>query len=220
MEAVKNRDVIKIVSELVIKELLKSGFTINNDYSKVPVSISARHLHVSQRDLEILFGQGYQMKKLKDISQPGQYAAEEKVTIVGPKNKIENVRILGPVRKETQVEISSTDARVLGVKSVVRQSGVLDGTPGLTIIGPKGTLIIDKGCIVTERHIHMTPNDAKNYEVIDGQIVKVKVNSVKGGILDNVYVRVREDFALDMHIDVDDSNAFAIKNGDKLEILK
>lgn len=220
MEAVKNRDMIELISKLVIQELHKNGVALGQDYTKVPVSISARHIHLSKEHLEILFGQGYQLTKFKDISQPGQYAAEEKVTIVGPKNTIKNVRILGPIRKETQVEVSTTDTRVLGVKPVVRQSGVLNGTPGLTIIGPNGQVTLDKGCIVTERHIHMTPNDAQNYEVQDGQVVGVKVDSVRGGILENVYVRVREDFALDMHIDVDDSNAFGINNGEKLEIIK
>ena len=220
MEAVKNRDMIELISKLVIQELQKSGVTIEKDYTKVPVSISARHIHLTKEHLEILFGQGYELTKFKDISQPGQYAAKEKVTIIGPKNSIKNVRILGPIRKETQIEVSTTDTRVLGVKPVVRQSGVLNGTPGLTIVGPKGQVTLEKGCIVTERHIHMTPEDAINYKVEDGEVVGVKVDSIRGGILQNVYVRVREDFALDMHIDVDDSNAFGINNGEKLEIIK
>lgn len=220
MESVKNKDMIELISKLVIQELNKSGVMVESDYTKIPVSISARHIHLSKEHLEILFGQGYQLTKFKDISQPGQYAAEEKVTIVGPKNSIKNVRILGPLRQETQVEVSTTDTRSLGIKPVVRQSGVLNGTPGLTIIGPKGQVTLGKGCIVAERHIHMTPEEARNYKVENGQAVGVKVNGVKGGILQNVYVRIREDFSLDMHIDVDDSNAFAINNGDRLEIIK
>lgn len=220
MDNLKNKETISLITELVIKELISKGIKIEKERNLVPVSISARHIHLRREDLDVLFGANYNLTKVKDISQPGQFAAEEKVIIVGPKGKIEKVRVLGPVRKESQVEISVRDARTLGVKAEIRQSGNHKGTPGLTIIGPRGSIEILQGCIVAERHIHMTPEDAVSFGVTDGQKVFVKVNSERGGILDNVFIRVREDFALDMHVDVDDSNAFLIKNRDMLEILK
>lgn len=220
MDNIKNKETISLITELVLKEIIAQGIEIQRERNLVPVSISARHIHLKREHLEILFGVGHTLTKVKDISQPGQFASEEKVILVGPRGKIENVRVLGPLRKETQVEISTADARNLGVKAEVRESGNHDGTPGLTIIGPRGVIDIPKGCIVAERHIHMTSEDTVSFGVRDGQKVCVKVNSVRGGILDNVFIRVREDFALDMHIDVDDSNAFFIKNGDMLEILK
>jgi putative phosphotransacetylase len=195
----------------------------------VPVSISARHLHLNKEDLEALFGANHELVKVKDISQPGQFAAEEKVTLVGAKGEIKNVRVLGPLRSETQVEISMTDARTLGIKPVIRESGNIEGTPGITLVGPKGNLplaqpqgilTLEKGCIVAERHIHMTPVDAKVFDVTDGEKISVKVSGHRGGVMDNVVVRVREDFVLDMHIDVDEANAFGINNGDMVEIVR
>lgn len=218
VNAVENN--LALITRLVSEEINKLGINVASKYNEVPVSISARHIHVSKEDLEILFGASYKLTKFKDISQPGQYAAEEKVMLVGPRGSLTNIRILGPVRKETQVELSAADARILGVKAVIRQSGKLSDTPGVLIIGPKGEVRIKKGCIVSERHIHMTKEDSQKFGVSDGQKVNVKVNSIRGGLLDNVYVRVRDDFALDMHIDVDDANAFNIKNGDMLEIIK
>ncbi|GIM29792.1 propanediol utilization phosphotransacylase [Clostridium polyendosporum] len=220
MDNLQTKETINYITELVLKEVTSLGFKLQKERNKVPVSISARHLHLNREHLDLLFGIGYELTKVKDISQPGQFAAEEKVTLVGSRGRIDNVRVLGPLREETQVEISATDARVLGIEPIVRNSGNHEGTPGLVIVGPKGILNLKRGCIVVERHIHMTPEDAVNFGVSDGQKVCVKVDSIRGGILDNVFVRVQKDFALDMHIDVDDSNAFLIKNGDMLEILK
>jgi putative phosphotransacetylase len=220
MESNNQKDMVQLITELVVKEASALGLEIKKEKNFVPVSISARHLHLKKEHLEVLFGAGHELTKVKDISQPGQYAAEEKVTLQGPRGKIDNVRVLGPLRKETQVEISATDARVLGVKPVVRDSGNMDGTPGLTLVGPKGTIIIEKGCIVAERHIHMTQEDASQFNVSDGQVVSVKVNTPRGGVFDKVLIRVREDYALDMHIDVDEANAFLISNGDLVEIIR
>ncbi|MFT5872040.1 MAG: putative phosphotransacetylase [Clostridium sp.] len=214
-----NNQMIKLITELVVKEASALGIEIKSEKSLVPVNISARHLHLKKEDLEVLFGLGNGLTKIKYISQPGQYAAEEKVTLQGPKGKIDNVRVLGPLRKETQVEISAADARVLGVKAVVRGSGNTYGTPELTLVGPNGRVIMEKGCIVAERHIHMTPNDAVEFNVKDSQIVSVKVNTPRGGVFDNVLIRVSEDYTLDMHIDVDEANAFLINNGDFVEII-
>jgi len=211
-----NNELVNLITNLVLKELNSGEIPIN----KVPVSISARHIHLNKEHLEALFGANHELTKVKDISQPGQFAAEEKVTLIGSKGKIENVRVLGPLRKETQVEISITDARALGVKPVISESGNLEGTPGITISGPKGTINIKKGCMVAERHIHMTPLNSKVFGVIDGQKVNVKAEGRRGGVFMNVVIRVREDYALDMHIDVDEANAFDISKGDMLEILK
>lgn len=187
---------------------------------KIPVSISARHVHLNREALDTLYGEGYELTVFKELSQPGQYAANEKVTVAGPHGSFEGVRILGPLRKENQVEVSMTDARKLGIKPPVRSSGNIKDSASVILIGPKGTVILKEGCIVSERHIHMSPADAKHYGVQDMDKVMVKVHNEKGGILDNVFIRVRDDFELDMHIDTDDANAFLIKNSDWIELIK
>ncbi|WP_077211855.1 phosphate propanoyltransferase [Bacillus dakarensis] len=184
----------------------------------VPVSISARHLHLQREHVEKLFGTGYELTYFKEISQPGQYACNEKVTLQGPKGMIENVRVLGPLRKQTQVEISMTDARKLGVNPPVRHSGDLAGSAPLTLIGPKGTVMLEEGCIIADRHIHMTPNDARKFGVSDKQKVSVVVEGVKGGVMGEVTIRVNERYGLDMHIDTDDANAFNLKGNEQLKI--
>lgn len=208
-------NLIEVITKLVINE-------INNktNQKKIPISVSARHVHLSQEHLDILFGKEYVLSKMKDISQPNQYAAHEKVTLVGPKGSIENVRILGPIRKETQIELCASDTRKLGIKPVVRSSGDLESTPGIKIVGPNASIILEKGCIVAERHIHMTTNDAIYYDVTDMEKVSVKIDSIKGGVFDNVYIRVSDNYALDMHIDVDDSNAFLINGNENIKIIK
>jgi putative phosphotransacetylase len=180
---------------------------------KVMVEISARHVHVTKEHLEALFGEGYELTPKKDLSQPGQFACEERVTVVGPKRQLANVSILGPVRVATQVELSATDARSIGVPIVIKESGDIEGTPGCEIIGPKGSITIDKGVMVAKRHIHMTPEDAKNYGVEDKQIVSVELNSPeRKTIYGDTVVRVSEKFALAMHIDTDEGNAAAGAN--------
>lgn len=187
---------------------------------KIPVSISARHIHLNREALDILYGEGYELTVFRELSQPGQYASNEKLTVAGPKGSFAGVRILGPLRGANQVEISMTDARTLGVSPPVRSSGDLAGSASVTLIGPCGTIVMEEGCIVAERHIHMSPADARYYGVSDKEQVMVKVHNEKGGILDNVIVRVRDDFELDMHIDTDDANAFLIKNSDWIELRK
>ncbi len=180
----------------------------------VLIETSARHVHVSQADLETLFGAGYELTKKKDLSQPGQYACEERVAVIGPKGQFPAVSILGPVRKATQVEISASDARSIGVAAPVRESGDIDGSAGCKIVGPKGEIEIEKGVIVAKRHIHMTPADAEKYGVSDKQIVNVKVPSDgRELIFGDVVVRVNENFSLAMHIDTDESNAASAKPG-------
>jgi putative phosphotransacetylase len=173
---------------------------------KVIVETSARHIHVSKEALEALFGAGYELTKKKELSQPGQYACEEKLVVVGPKGSLK-ASILGPVRPATQVELSYTDARTLGVDAPLRESGDLDGTPGIKLVGPCGEVELTSGAIIAKRHIHMTPEDAAEFGVENGQIVSVKVESGRSALLGDVVVRVSPKFALAMHIDTDEANA-------------
>lgn len=188
---------------------------------KIPIETSARHIHLSQKDFKILFGVDAKMHYKKDLSQPGQYACEERLTIVGPKNRLENVIILGPCRSETQVEISVTDARKLGIPSIIRQSGDIEDTPGCTLIGPTGQLELDKGVIVAKRHIHMTPLDAARARVKDNDIVFVITTSYERSLIfSDVVVRVSPSFRLSMHVDTDEANAFANEEDPYGVILK
>lgn len=193
---------------------------VHKKTNKIPVSISARHVHLDRKSLDTLFGEGYELTVFKELSQPGQYASNEKVTIAGVRGSFEGVRILGPLRGKSQVEISMTDARKLGINPPVRSSGDLEGSAAITIIGPAGVIVLKEGCIVAERHIHMSPADAEKYGVYDGEKVMVKIHNAKGGILDNVIIRIRDDFELDMHIDTDDANAFLIHNSDWIELIR
>lgn len=175
---------------------------------KFIVETSARHVHLSQADLETLFGAGYELTKKKDLSQPGQYACEERVTIVGSKKEMPGVSILGPVRKDTQVELSLTDARSIGVTAPIRESGDIAGSGACKIIGPKGEIEISEGVIAAKRHIHATVEDAKNLGVENGQVVSVKVDTEgRSLVFGDVVVRVSDSYALAMHIDTDESNA-------------
>lgn len=188
--------------------------------NKVPVAMSNKHIHVSREDLDILFGEGHELTNIKDLSQPGQYACDERIDLVGPKNTIKGVRILGPVRPATQVEISMFDARTLGVEGVVRASGNTNGTPGCVLVGPKGKVELKEGVIVAARHIHFHTSDAPKYGLKDRDIVKVRVGKERAVVFENVVVRVHPDFALDMHIDIEEGNAAGINNGDMGEIIK
>jgi len=187
---------------------------------QVPVGVSNRHIHLSQADVETLFGPGYQLTKKKDL-MGGQFAANECCTIVGLKLRaIENVRVLGPVRKQTQVEISQTDARKLGINVPVRESGDVAGSAPIAIVGPKGAVYCKEGCIIAARHIHMSPADAAACGVQDGDYVSVKVDNERGTTFDRVKIRVDESFTLEMHIDTDEANASEIKQGDRVTVIK
>ncbi|HHV43049.1 MAG TPA: phosphate propanoyltransferase [Firmicutes bacterium] len=185
---------------------------------KVQIGVSNRHIHLSKEDLATLFGEGHELTKIKDLSQPGQFATDEKVIIVGPKGAITGVRVLGPVRKATQVEISRTDSFALGVRPPIRDSGDLEGSPGIVVVGPKGSVQLTKGVIIAKRHIHMTPEDAANFGVVDKQIVSVKIPGERALIFDEVLIRVRDDFYLELHLDTDEANAAAVGNGDWAEV--
>ena len=187
---------------------------------QIPVGVSNRHLHLGKTDLEALFGEGYQLSVLKELRQPGQYAAQETVTLVGPKGEIEGVRILGPLRPATQVEISCTDSFRLGIKPPVRESGALLDSPSLKLRGPKGEVEVVECSILAWRHIHMHTSEAEQLGVKDKEMVSVKIPGDRSVTFHNVIVRVRPDFALEMHVDTDEANACGLKNGDFVELVK
>ena len=187
---------------------------------RIPVGISNRHVHLSREDLSDLFGAGYKLTKMKDLSQPGQYACKETVTICGPKGAIEKVRILGPVRPRTQVEILSGDSFKLGIKAPARLSGDLDKTPGITIIGPRGSVQTKEGLMAAQRHIHMLPQDAARFGVHDGQNVSLEKDGIRGGILRNTIVRVTGQSGLECHIDTEEANALGLDSSSTVKIIK
>lgn len=180
----------------------------------VLVEISARHVHVSENDLETLFGKGYKLTPKKDLSQPGQFACEERVTVVGPKKELAGVSILGPCRPATQVEISLTDARSIGVKAPIRESGDVKDSGACKLVGPCGEVELTEGVIAAKRHIHMTPADAEKYGIVDKQVVSVKIpTDGRALVFDDVVARVSASYSLAMHLDTDEANAAAIPGG-------
>ena len=186
----------------------------------ITVETSARHVHLCEKDIELLFGKGHKLTKKKDLSQPGEFASEERVNVVGPKNEIKNVIILGPARKATQVEVSLTDARTLGINAPVRESGNVAGSGACKLVGPAGEIEIGEGVIIAKRHVHLRPEDAEKIGVKDKQIVQVKVNnSDRSTIFGDVVIRVRETFMPYMHIDTDEANACAANGNVEGEII-
>ncbi len=189
------------------------GFTI-------PLGISNRHIHLSPEDLETCFGPGYKLTPTKDLSQPGQYACDETMLVCGPKGAIEKVRILGPVRKNSQVELLAGDSFKLGINPPLRLSGDTAGSAAVTLVGPKGSVSLTEGAIVAKRHIHMTEKDAEVYGVKDGQIVSLEIPGERGGIITNVIIRANDKSKLDCHIDVEEANALGITAATKARIIK
>ena len=188
--------------------------------SQILVETSARHIHLTEEHIEALFGKGHKLTVKKMLSQPGQFASEEKVEVVGPKSSIKNVSILGPVRKANQVELSLTDARTIGVKAPVRESGDIAGSAPCKLVGPCGEIELTEGCIAAKRHIHLTPKDAEEFGVSDKQIVSVKLDTARPLIFGDVVVRVSEKFSAAMHIDTDESNAACASGEVYGEIIK
>ncbi len=210
-----------VIAELVRKVLEEKQPDSDKRPEVVPVGVSNRHIHLTRADVDTLFGEGYELTPLKDLSQPGQYACKEVLTIIGPSLRpIENVRVLGPLRSKTQVEISRTDSFTLKVKPPVRESGNVAGSAGLTIVGPKGVVTISEGCIIANRHIHMSPADGEAFGVRDGDTVTVDVNGPRRTRFYDVQVRVSDAFRLEMHIDTDDANAAGIGNGAEVRIVR
>ena len=207
--------------ELVLKVVESVGDAKTVNEGDIPVGISNRHIHLCREHVDILFGKGYQLTKLKDLSQPGQFACKEQLTIIGPSMKaIEGVRVLGPERKSSQVEISRTDSFTLKLKPPVRESGDIKGSAPVTIIGPKGIVTLSEGCIIANRHIHMSVDEGKHFGVTDGEYVDVELAGERKSLFYDVQIRVHKDFRLEMHIDTDDANAAGVGNGLKAKLIK
>lgn len=210
---------VALITKMVLEAIEHQKASEENGYL-VPVGVSARHIHLTQEHVEALFGEGYQLTKRKEL-MGGQFASNETVTIVGLKLRaIENVRILGPVRSRSQVEVSATDALRLGVKAPIRKSGNVEGSAAIAVVGPKGAIYLDEGCIIAKRHIHMAPKDAMAAGVHDGDIVSVKAENERGTVFNHVQIRVDDSFTLEMHIDTDEANAAKITTGDTVRIIK
>ncbi|NFV11453.1 phosphate propanoyltransferase [Clostridium sporogenes] len=208
------------MDNLLLETLVKEVVERVKEEAFVEVEASGRHVHLSRKDINLLFGEGYELTKIKDLSQPGQYVCKERVTLVGPKGTISNVVVLGPERKETQVEVSLTDALGLGIKAPVKESADIEGTPSIIIFAGNKVIQKDKGVIVAKRHIHMTPEDAKKFNVSDKEIVKVKVFTQRPLIFDDVIIRVSKKFKTYMHIDYDEANACGFSKGTLAKIIK
>ena len=204
----------------VLSEMDTGAQGVNSD-GGIPIGVSNRHIHLSKDDLETLFGKGYELTPIKELSQPGQYACKELLTIIGPSMRpIENVRVLGPTRKASQVEISATDSYILKVKPPVRESGKIEGSAPIRIVGPKGVVELKEGCIIANRHIHMSPAEAEVFGLSDGDYVDINVNGKRRTRWFDVQVRVHKDFRLEMHVDTDDANSAGIGNGFIVTIVK
>lgn len=193
---------------------------VMNELGYVEVGVSNRHIHLSQADFFQLFGRGATLTKLKDLKQPGQYAAKECIAVEGPKGRFDKVRILGPLRSATQLEVAVTDGFRLGVKPPVRESGILDASPGVTLVGPVGRIEIPQGAIAALRHVHMPKEYADRHGFVDREIVSVEVAGKRGGRLDHVLLRVSPNFAMEMHVDVDEANGFSLTTGSYVKISK
>ncbi|MHB8170115.1 MAG: phosphate propanoyltransferase [Thermincolia bacterium] len=212
---------ISVITETVMRQMQQQGIipAMEMGAPKIPLGISNRHVHISTGELTTLFGVGAELTRLRDLSQPGQIVSEQMVTLVGPKGVIEKVRILGPMRPKTQVEISVSDCFKLGIRVPIRDSGDLKGSARITLVGPVGSVTLEEGCIISARHIHMHPKDAEAFGVGDGERVNVKASGPRGIVFTEVLVRVNEKFNLEMHLDVDEANAASLANGDLLEIV-
>lgn len=229
-----NRDDLgALIASIVIEELnrmkaVRSGVAQNptaqncaarKEDRRIPVGVSGRHVHLSREHVERLYGPGYRLNKMKDLSQPGQYACQETVTLVGPKGVLEKVRVLGPPREWTQIEISVSDCFKLGIQAPIRDSGDLGGSAAVSVVGPVGSLTITEGCIIASRHLHMHPGDAARLGVKNGDRVSVMAQGPRSVTFAEVLVRVSEKYRLEMHIDIDEANAVGLKDGDTVELL-
>lgn len=210
------REIIENIVDDYLKQYNLNG--LSNNY--IPIGISNRHIHLSQKDLEILFGKDYQLNELKKLSQTEQYAAKETLKIVGPKGIIENVRILGPIREETQVEILQSDTYKLGIKAPVKLSGDLIDTPGITLIGPKNVIKINSGVIIAKRHVHMNTEDASKLGYKNFDTVNIKINTERPIIFHDIPIRIHNTFTTEFHIDMDEANAALIQKETKGIILR
>ncbi len=206
--------------ELIVEKVVNQLMPNHTGQHPVPVAVSARHCHLSKTDLEALFGTGYELTKKADLSQPGQFAANETVTIIGSRGSIPNVRILGPTRNLTQVEVSKTDAIKLGLHPPIRESGDIQGSSPVTILGPKGSIYVKEGLIIAQAHIHMTPHDAEIYHVENGEYVRIAIENERPITFDKILIRVSPAYKLEMHIDTDEANACLMATGGTGRLLK
>lgn len=212
---------IKQIVQEVLQRLLNEERDVSQTSSLIPINISNRHVHLKREHLDILYGKGYELTKLRDLMQPGEFASNELVTLVSSGGIIQKVRILGPLREYTQVEISLTDSYALGIKSLpVRDSAQHEGTPGITIVGPKGSLSLGQGVIIAQRHIHMHTVDGERFGFKNGDWAKVRVEGSRSLIFEKVLVRVRSNYVLEMHVDMDEANACALRPGDYGRIVR
>lgn len=202
-----------------LAELIPLIEPLANRDNEIRVGISGRHIHLSPEHAEHLFGRGYKLTHFKDLSQPSQFAARETLTVVGPKGVLEGVRILAPLRDQTQVEISGTDGYHLGIDPPVRDSGDLDGTPGVVLVGPKGAVSLRFGLILAATHIHMNTGDAARLGLKHGDRVQVLVDGERDLIFNEVLIRVSDEFITEMHLDTDEANAAVIQDGDLVQII-
>ncbi|MEK4029992.1 phosphate propanoyltransferase [Pseudobacillus sp. FSL P4-0506] len=209
----------QVTQERIIKEVVKRLQTLEEE-PYVPIGVSNRHIHLCQKDLTLLFGEGFQLTPMKDLRQPGQFAANETLTLIGTKGEITGVRILGPLRDHTQVEISRTDCFKLGTVAPVRESGKVTGTPGIILKGPRGTVELKEGVIVAHRHIHVPPGFAEKFKLNDQDRVEVEVGRERKTVYSNVLIRVSAQYELEMHVDTDEANAAGVKTGDLGKIRK
>lgn len=200
----------------LIQEVLKKYL----DALYVPVGVSNRHIHVTREDLDILYGKGYELKKMKDLKQPGEFAAEETLEVKTEKGSFKKVRILGPLRKATQVELSLSDGFTLGVAIPIRESGKIENSGSVTLVGPKGEVTLPVGAIAAHRHIHMPPEVAQRYGLKNGDLVDVEKEGPRGLIFREVLLRVSDKYALEMHLDLDEANAGNIRSGDLMKVIK
>lgn len=213
---ITREQLVFLITQAVQAELRKQS----QHSRQVPVGISVRHIHLSRRDVDALFGRNYHLTPKKALSQPGQFACEECLDVVGPRGALKKVRILGPERSATQIELAQTDCRMIGINAPVRASGNTKGTPGVTLVGPRGELSVPEGVIIADRHLHMTPAQAAAFGLADGDIVRARIDGEKPGILDGILVRANDKCALDLHLDTDDGNAFQLKQGQMVTVLE
>lgn len=218
LETTEMADIQKLVAMVISAVQQESHNSV--EVGDIPIGVSNRHIHLSQADLECLFGVGHQLTPLKELSQKGQFACKETLILCGPKGAIEKVRVLGPVRPETQVEVMAGDGFKLGVNAPVRMSGDLKASAPVTLVGPKGSVCLKEGMIVAQRHIHMHPNDAKRFGVENGDCVSLEWSGLRGGVFHNVAIRVSEASTLECHLDVEEANAMLLDGSSKLKLIK
>lgn len=220
MDITNHSELVDLITKIVLEKMGKRPEILKTGYH-IPVGVSNRHMHVTREALDVLFGKGHELTGIRNLSQPGEFASKETVTVIGPKMRgIENVRILGPIRSACQVELSMTDGVYLGLDLPIRISGDLEGSMPITVIGPKGVVHLKGAAIRAARHIHMTPRDANVYGLKTGDIVQVEVPGEAGVIFQNVHIRVSENYKLDFHIDTDEGNSARVKTGDLCRIVR